>query len=225
MAQMDVADTCPEFALGFYGGGDGAVRGAPRYDQQIAFGIAYGNNIRNVLDDGFDFCGANANHVFVVQRFVIDVASDVLLFQTADAVFEAGSSWNGPRARQRVRIASVGFEVHGVRRKFHFEVGDGVEIGNAPGFSSVCQITVRKNNDRDHVFHGDARGFDRGRESHGFRLEGHTRAGRSGDGKRASVGSADGGADGGDFVFGLESNDTKIFVLRKFVEDVRGRSD
>ncbi len=101
----------------------------------------------------------------MVQRFVIDVAGDVLLFQAADAVFEAGSSGNGPRARQRVRIAAVGFEVHGVGRKFHFEIRDGVEIGNAPGFSTVCQITVRKNNDRDHVFHGDARGFYCGPEA------------------------------------------------------------
>src|SRR6266481_4993960 len=126
MAQMDVTDTVAQFALRFHGGGDGAVSGAPRYDQQIAFEVACGNDVRNVLDDGFDFCGANANHVFVVQRLVVDVASDVLFFQAADTVFETGSAGNCPRTRESVRIAAIRFEVHGIGRKFHFKVGDGV---------------------------------------------------------------------------------------------------
>ncbi len=132
MAQMRVADAMAQFALRFYGGGDSAVRRAPRYDQQIAVGIACGNDVRNILNDGFDFCGANANHVFVIQGFVIDVASDVLFFQAADAVFKAGSSGNGPRARESIGIATIGLEVYWIGRELHFEIGDGVEIGNAP---------------------------------------------------------------------------------------------
>ena len=44
-----------------------------------------------------NFRGANAHHIFMVQRFVVDVAGDVLFFESANAVFEAGCSWNGPR--------------------------------------------------------------------------------------------------------------------------------
>src|SRR6476646_8061878 len=101
MAQVNVADAVAEFALGLDGGGDRAVGGAPGDDQQIAVGIAFGNDVWNVLRDGFDFGGADANHFFVIERFVIDVTGDVLLFEAADAVFEAGSAGNGPGARER----------------------------------------------------------------------------------------------------------------------------
>src|SRR5438477_7666268 len=162
---MDVADACPEFALGFYGGGDGAVRRTPRHDQQVAFGIAYGNDIRNILDDGFDFRGADANHVFVVQWFIVDVAGHVLLFQAADAVFEAGSSGYRPGAGQSVWITAIRFEVHRIGRKFHFKVGDGVEVGNSPRFSTVREIAVAQNDHRNHVLDGDAGGFHGGPEA------------------------------------------------------------
>ena len=41
----------------------------------------------------------------------------------------------------------------------------------------------------------------------------------------AGVGGADGGGDGGDFVFGLKGHDAEILVLRKFVQNVGRRSD
>ena len=80
---------------------------APRDNEQIAVGIASGNDVRDILDDGFDFCGANANHVFVVQRFVVDVASDVLFFEATDAMFETRRAGDGPRTRERVTRLSV----------------------------------------------------------------------------------------------------------------------
>ena len=90
MAQMHVADAVALCALRFERGGDRAVGGAPGDDQQIAVGIARGNDVGNVLGDGFHFGGAQAHHFFVVQRLVVHVAGDVLLFQAADAVLEPG---------------------------------------------------------------------------------------------------------------------------------------
>src|SRR5258708_11437409 len=107
MAQMRVADAMTKFALRFYRGGDGAVGRAPRYDEQIAVGIACGNDVRNILKDGFDFCGADAHHIFVVQWFVGDVAGDVFFFPAADAVFKAGSSGNGPWTRWSIGISTI----------------------------------------------------------------------------------------------------------------------
>src|SRR5438132_3344935 len=107
---MNVTDAMAERALRFHRGGDSAVSRAPRDNKQIAVGIASGNDVRDILDDGFDFCGANANHVFVVQRFIVDVAGDVLFFEPADAVFEAGRARNGPWTRESVRIATIGLK-------------------------------------------------------------------------------------------------------------------
>src|SRR5262249_56869906 len=96
--------------------GDGAVRGAPGDNEQVAVGIAYRNDVRNILRDGFDFGCADANHFFVVQGLVVDVPGDVLLFKAADAVFKAGSAGNGPGARQRIGIAAVGPAVGSIGR-------------------------------------------------------------------------------------------------------------
>ena len=63
---MRVADFAAFRALGFDRGGDCAVSGAPRDDQQIALGIAGGFDIRNFLGDGRDLGGADTHHVFVV---------------------------------------------------------------------------------------------------------------------------------------------------------------
>ena len=157
---MNVPDAVTEFALRFYRRGDGSMRGAPGDDQQIAVGISRGHDVGNILGDGFNFCSANANHVFVIERFVVDVAGDVLFFQTADAVFEPRRSGNGPGARESIGIAAVGFEVDRIGRKLHFEIRNGFEIGNAPWLGSVCKIAIRQDDDRNHVFNSDPRSFD-----------------------------------------------------------------
>ena len=108
--QMHVADAVALGALRLQRGGDRAVGRAPGDDQQIAVGIARGNHIGNVLRDGFDFGRAQAHHFFVVQRFVVHVAGDVLLFQAADAMLKAGRAGNGPGARESLGIALVGHE-------------------------------------------------------------------------------------------------------------------
>src|SRR5262245_57262357 len=108
---MDMADAVAEFTLSVYRGGDGAMRGAPCDDEKVAVGIAGWQDVRNVLRDGFGFCGAHPNHFFVVKRFVVDVAGDFLFFEAADTVLEAGSPGDGPRARESIRIAAIGLEV------------------------------------------------------------------------------------------------------------------
>src|SRR5258705_11076070 len=80
-------------------------------------------------------------------------------------MFEARRSRNGPRSRERIGIAAVGLEVHWIGREIYFEIRNGFEIGNAPGFGAVCEIAVGKNNDRNHVLDGDARSFDGGPEA------------------------------------------------------------
>ena len=93
----------PLARCGLQRGGDGAVGRAPGDDQQIAIGVARRNHVGNVLNDGFDLGRAHANHFFVVQRLVVHVAGDVLLFQAADAVLEARRAGNGPGTRERLR--------------------------------------------------------------------------------------------------------------------------
>src|SRR5215831_5421613 len=114
MAQVNVADTMALSAHGFYRGSDGAVRRAPGDDQEIAIRIAGGDDVGNVLRDCFNFCCAQANHMLVVERFVVDVTSHVLLFKAADPVFETGRAGNGPGPRKSFRIAAVRLEVNWV---------------------------------------------------------------------------------------------------------------
>src|SRR5262249_53487961 len=109
-----------------------------------------------------DFRRTYSHHVFVVERFVVDVAGNVLLFQAADAVLESRGSGDGPRAGQGLRVAfvrqvAVGAvflpgEVHGKTRDF-------VDRGYTPRLGTVGEVAVRKKNDRNHVFDGQARGF------------------------------------------------------------------
>ncbi len=109
----------------------GPLRGTPGDDEQIAGRIAFGNDFRNILRDAGDFFGADADHVLVVERLVIDVAGDVLLFDAADAVFEAGSAGNGPGASERFRIALI--RLKAFRDRFR----------NAPEFREDLQRTGR----------------------------------------------------------------------------------
>ena len=56
--------------------------------------------------------------VVVIGGLVVDVAGDVLLFQTADAVFEAGRARHRPRPRQRIGIAEERLETFRVGAEF-----------------------------------------------------------------------------------------------------------
>ena len=281
VAQMHVADFAAFFALGVHGGGDGTVGGTPGDDQKIAGGIAFRNYFGNILGDAGNFFGSGADHVFVIQRLVVDVAGDVLLFDAADAMFEAGGTGDGPGARESIGIPLVRLEADGIGFVRHWKFGQVFDVRNFPGFSAVGEVAVRKNNHRDHVLDGNATGFERdpetiasgGRCENGnrrfgvaaeegleqvglfgfggqagrraaaldvanderqfdgdgeaecFGFQGHAGAGSGGDAERAGIRRADGGSDGGDFVFGLKSGDAEILVLRKLMQDVRRGGD
>ena len=62
-------------------------------------------------------------------------------------------------------------------------------------------------------------------EPEGFALERNTRATGGRDADMAAIARAEGGADGGDLVFGLEGPDAEVLVLRQLVKDVARRRD
>ena len=71
----------------------------------------------------------------------------------------------------------------------------------------------------------DERQLDHDRQAHRLGLERDARAGRGGQRQRPAIRRADGGADRGDLVLGLERLDPERLVARQLVEDVRGRGD
>src|ERR1700682_1517720 len=111
---MEMADGVTLGALGVDGGSDCAVSRTPGNDEQFAFLVSDGGKIGNVLRDGGHFGGANVNHIFVIERLVIDVAGAVLFFEAADAVFETGISGDSPGTRESFRIAFVRSEAFGI---------------------------------------------------------------------------------------------------------------
>ncbi len=62
-------------------------------------------------------------------------------------------------------------------------------------------------------------------ETDRLRLQREARAGGGGHAERAAERSAEGGADAGDLVLGLERRDAEALVLAELVEDVGGRGD
>ena len=69
------------------------------------------------------------------------------------------------------------------------------------------------------------RQFDHHRQAHGLRLERHAGARRGGEAQRPAERRADGRADAGDLVLGLERGDVEMTERRERVEDVGCRRD
>ena len=81
------------FAFGLHvmdGGRTCAVGAAPAHDQQVAACRAVDFLRRKFVGDVRHFRGPRVDHVLMVVRIVVHIAGDILLFQAADAVFEAG---------------------------------------------------------------------------------------------------------------------------------------
>src|SRR5579859_1942220 len=100
----------------------------------------------------------------MVERLVVDVAGNVLLFEATDAVLEPRSAGNRPRTRESFGIALVGqvaVRTVGFRCKLDREGGNFVDVGNPPGLGAVRKIAIRKNDHGNHVLNGDAAGFER----------------------------------------------------------------
>ena len=163
--QVQVADLATLGTLRLQCRGNRSGRRAPGDDEQIAFQIAGGEHIGDLLRDRRDLRRPDAHHIFVVQRFIVDVAGGVLLLEAADAMFEPGSSWNRPRPRQCLRVALVGEEAMGVARKFHREIRNLAQLRNPPRLCAVCKVAVRKNDDGHHVLDRDPARFNRDPET------------------------------------------------------------
>ena len=71
----------------------------------------------------------------------------------------------------------------------------------------------------------DERQLDHDGQPHRLRLERDARTGRGGQRERPAVARADGRADRGDLVLGLERLDPERLVAGQLVQDVRGRGD
>jgi hypothetical protein len=92
---------------------DRTVGAAPTDHEQIGVIRSQYLDGRDLVRDASDLLGAELDHPLVVLRVVGNVARDVLLGETADAVFELGRSGKRPGARQRLRIASIRLEIVG----------------------------------------------------------------------------------------------------------------
>src|SRR5688572_17930382 len=64
----------------------------------------------DVVGDAVDLRLPQSHHGVVVVRVVRDVAGDVGLLEPADAVLEAGDSWNRPRPGERRLVPQVRLE-------------------------------------------------------------------------------------------------------------------
>ena len=64
---------------------------------------------RNIVGNTGDLPGPQIDHVLVVGRIVADAAGDVLLFQPANAVHQAGRAGHRPGAGKRL-VACVRME-------------------------------------------------------------------------------------------------------------------
>ncbi len=116
-------------------------------------------------------------------------------------------------------IAGCGGSQHGNRR-FRISPEHGLQQVRLFGFGGQASRRAAALDVAD-----DQRKLRHYREAERFGFERHARAGGGGDGERAGIGRADGAGDGRDLVLGLKGQNAKMFVFRKFVENVRRGSD
>ncbi len=116
---------------------------------------------RQFVRDAGDLAGPQIDHVLVILRVVADVAGDVLLFQSADAVHQARRARNGPGPGQPL-VAGVGLERMSIGRRAGMldrNERQFVDGRNLPGLGAVGDVAVAEQDDGRHVARGDAPGF------------------------------------------------------------------
>src|SRR2546428_10278656 len=105
MAEMHVCHAMTG-ALELSDGLPDRTEGAPPADeQQVTFGRPEHLGRRNLTNDARDLARSDAHHLFVVRGRVTDVAGQILLLETADAVLEARRPGDDPGTRQRLLVA------------------------------------------------------------------------------------------------------------------------
>ena len=138
---------------------DRAISTTPADNQQIAGVGSVDRLLRDVAGNAGDLGGTQVDHPLVVFRVVAHVASDILLLQAADAVFQAGRAGNGPGAGQFL-VAQIGQEsvtfgiAHG--RVVDLDPRQGLGVRNQPWLSAAGQVSIGQEHHRGHIPHGDA---------------------------------------------------------------------
>ena len=131
---MCVRDLLARGAHAAHTGCDRAVRPAPAQHQRLRGVGIVDLQLGDVLRDPGDLLRAQTHHQVVVLRVVADVARDVLLLESSDAVLEAGGAGNCPRAGERLLVAPIGLEVVPVRLgEFRLDRRDGLDVREQPG--------------------------------------------------------------------------------------------
>ena len=97
----------------------------------------------------------------MVFRIVIDVAGDVLLFESADPVLKTRRSRQRQRSRQCLFIARIRHEVRWIGCKADGNFWQLLNFRYGPRFRAVCEVTIRQIKDRHHVFESQPHRFDR----------------------------------------------------------------
>src|SRR6185503_17521592 len=125
---------------------DGAIGAAPSQDEHFAFfGAAVQLLGRDIIGNFFYFLFADLYHQLMVLRIIAYVAGDVLLFETADAMFQAWRSGDGPWSYQ-LFIPEVGLEflfaMSQFRLEFYFYGEQVFGLREFPGFGAVGDISV-----------------------------------------------------------------------------------
>src|SRR5215510_15795394 len=108
---------------------DRAVSRPPAQNQDLAFGRAEYLDGRDVLLHALNLFGAQADHEVVIIGFVVDITRNVLLLDSADAMFESWRAGDRPRARQSLLITQVWEEASGFSAEVDLHLGQSVERG------------------------------------------------------------------------------------------------
>src|SRR4029450_199594 len=116
---------------------DRAVGSTPAHHQHVTGGRTVDRGGRDLLAHPPDFLGTGAAHVVVVFRIVGDVARDVLLLETADAVLESGGAGSDPRPRQRGGISQVREKPFLFGPELHVDGRQRGRIGDEPRLRAV----------------------------------------------------------------------------------------
>ncbi len=157
-----------------HGGVDGGPGRAPADDAQLGVLVALHLDGRDVGGHRRHLGRPQVDHLLVVLGGVGDVARPVpLLLDAADAMHQARRAGDGPRPRQRVRLAqvwpelrrAVGGGVVGLGGERHGDVGEIVNVGQLPRLGAVGQITVGQEDHRRAVLDRDAGRLDGGLEA------------------------------------------------------------
>src|SRR5262249_21277269 len=123
---------------------DRAVSRPPAQNQDFASGRAEHLDGRDVLLHALNLFSSQADHEVVIIRFVVDVTRNVLLLDSADAMFESWCTGDRPRARQSLLITQVWEEAFGFGAEVDLHLGQAVERGDLPWLRAVRQIAVRQ---------------------------------------------------------------------------------